>query len=253
MNRLDQLFAQKQESILNIFCTAGFPGLNSTVPIIKELTEAGADIIEIGMPYSDPLADGETIQKSSAKALQNGLTLPILFEQLKNVRQETDAPLLLMGYLNQVIQFGIHNFCQQAQACGIDGLILPDMPLKVFEEEYQEVIESYGLHCIFLVTPRTPEDRIRYIDELSKGFIYVVADSSITGKSGEISTAQIDYFQRLQAMDLRNPLLIGFGISTKEQFDTACQYARGAIIGSAFIRHLNANKAPASFVKEILG
>ena len=218
MNRINELFQQKNNRILNVYFTAGFPQLESTTEILRELDAANVDLMEIGMPYSDPLADGETIQQSSSKALTNGLTLPILFQQLSNARTITDKPLILMGYLNQLLQFGLNTFCQKAAACGIDGLIIPDMPLSFYEEEYQELIESYGLQCIFLVTPRTPDQRIRTIDKLSKGFIYLVADSSITGKSGKITQQQIDYFTRIQTMDLKNPVLVGFGISTKENF-----------------------------------
>ena len=252
MNRINELFQQKNNRILNVYFTAGFPQLESTTEILRELDAANVDLMEIGMPYSDPLADGETIQQSSSKALTNGLTLPILFQQLSNARTITDKPLILMGYLNQLLQFGLNTFCQKAAACGIDGLIIPDMPLSVYEEEYQELIESYGLQCIFLVTPRTPDRRIRTIDKLSKGFIYLVADSSITGKSGKITQQQIDYFTRIQTMDLKNPVLVGFGISTKENFDMVCDHAPGAIIGSAFIRHLQAGKKPKEFVDSIL-
>ena len=253
MNRIDQLFQTKQHRILNVYCTAGFPTLNSLPTIVAELDSSGADLIEIGMPYSDPLADGETIQASSSVALQNGLTLPILFTQLQQLRTITEKPLILMGYLNQLLQFGLAQFCEQASACGIDGLIIPDMPLHSFETEYEPIISKYDLHVIFLVTPRTPEQRIRKIDSLSKGFIYVVADSSITGSSKGISELQKEYFKRLSNLKLSNPLLAGFGIATKEDFDAVCEYLPGAIIGSAFIRHLQANKSPSEFVHHILG
>ena len=252
MNRIDQLFQTKRTRILNVYCTAGFPELNSLPEIVSSLDASGADIIEIGMPYSDPLADGKTIQQSSSIALQNGLTLPILFNQLATIREHTQKPLILMGYLNQMLQYGLNAFCEQAENCGIDGFIIPDMPLHSYEEEYREIIEKHNLHVIFLITPRTPDHRIQKIDELSKGFIYLVADSSITGTSKGISKEQTDYFQRISALNLNNPLLAGFGISTKQDFETVCEYLPGAIIGSAFIRHLQAGKKPEDFVKAII-
>jgi len=236
MNRIDELFARKKHGVLNVYFTAGFPSLNSTADIIEQLDLAGADVIEIGMPYSDPLADGQTIQESGSKALANGMTMDILFEQLKGIRAKSNTPLLLMGYLNQIMQYGAKGFCKKAEDCGIDGLIIPDLTIQSFENEYESLFSQHGLHTIFLITPRTPEDRIRKIDSLSKGFLYVVSDSSITGGNSDISQSQLDYFARIESMQLSNPLLIGFGIKDKLTFDTACQYASGAIIGSAYIR-----------------
>lgn len=252
MNRIDQLFQNKKSKILNVYCTAGFPGLNSTVEIVKELDAAGVDMIEIGMPYSDPLADGQTIQQSSAVALSNGLNLNNLFAQLQPIREETNKPLILMGYLNQLLQFGLENFCEKAKQCGIDGLIIPDLPIEIYETEYKERIDVFNLHCIFLVSPRTPNERIKKIDELSKGFIYLVSDSSITGKIKGITKEQVNYFKRIKKMNLQNPLLAGFGISTKEDFNAVCEVLPGAIIGSAFIRHLQAGKEVKEFVRTIL-
>lgn len=237
-NRLESLFASKS-NILNIYFTAGFPQLNDTVRIIKALTRAGVDMIEIGMPFSDPLADGPTIQQSSQQALNNGMTLRLLFEQLSNIRQYTDVPLLLMGYLNPVIQFGVENFCRAAQAVGIDGLILPDLPMHEYLSEYKPIFEHYGLSNIFLMTPQTAEARIRQIDELSQnGFIYMVSAASTTGAKQGFSDEQRSYFERIAAMQLKSPRLIGFGISDKATFAEACRYAHGAIIGSAFINLL---------------
>ncbi len=251
MNRIEQLFTSKPTDNLNIYFTAGFPNLDSTLPTIKELSESGVDLIEIGLPYSDPLADGETIQQSSSKALSNGFTLPIFFELIKDVRSVTDVPLLIMGYLNQLVQFGLESFCSKAKEAGIDGLIIPDMPLYNYEKEYASIIRGYDLDVVFLITPRTPEVRIRQIDRLTTGFVYMVADSSITGKQGEISPKQIEYFERIQAMNLQNPRLIGFGISNHDNFQTACKYSHGAIIGSAFIRHIQKGLPIADFVHSI--
>lgn len=253
MNRIDRLFQEKKQNVLTIYFTAGYPELNDTARIIEELAAAGTDCIEIGMPYSDPLADGETIQHSSSIALKNGMHLDLLFEQLSDIRDKTQVPLILMGYLNQLVQYGLEKFCSRAKDCGIDGLIIPDMPLYNFENEYREVIESYGLHSTFLVTPRTPDERIRKIDSLSSGFLYVVSDSSITGKQKGISDKQTAYFEKLNSMNLSNPLQVGFGISKKEDFDAVCKYAQGAIVGSAFIRHLATGESIESFVKGLKG
>lgn len=253
MSRLKQHFQQKPKNNLNIYFTAGFPHLDSTEQTIRELSDAGVDIIEIGLPYSDPLADGETIQYSSSVALENGFNLKLFFEQIANIRQVTQVPLLLMGYLNQLVQFGLNEFCTQAKQAGIDGLIIPDMPLYNFEKEYRQTIHAHNLDVVFLVTPRTPEERIKTIDQLSSGFVYLVADSSITGKQGEISSKQIEYFQRINQMNLSNPTMIGFGISDHNSFETACSYANGAIIGSAFIRYIQTGKPIAEFVHAIKG
>ncbi|WP_234736281.1 tryptophan synthase subunit alpha [Tellurirhabdus bombi] len=241
MNRISQLFQQKPEQVLNIYFTAGFPKLNDTMPILEALQEAGADLIEIGMPYSDPVADGETIQQSNQKALENGMTIKLLFEQLKACRPKIKTPILLMGYLNPVVQFGIENFCRTCQEVGVDGLILPDMPIDVYQREYKEVFEKYGLLNIFLITPQTNETRIRKIDALSNGFVYMVSSASTTGTQTGITTEMVEYFSRIQKMNLANPRLIGFGIKDNETFATACQFANGAIIGSAFIRLLQQN------------
>jgi len=237
-NRIDQLFKNKKSDILNLYFTAGYPNLQDTISIIEAADQAGVDMMEIGIPYSDPLADGPTIQASGSKALENGMSLKLLFEQLADVRTFTKMPLLLMGYLNQLMQFGMDDFIAQCKTVGIDGLILPDLPIDIYESEYKAKFEAAGLHVIFLITPQTTDVRIRKIDALSRGFIYMVSNASITGAKKDISSAQVEYFERIKNMNLTNSRLIGFGISNKQTFDTACQHAQGAIIGSAFIKAL---------------
>ncbi len=237
MSRIQELFQRKKNNILNVYCTAGFPALNSTLPVMKALQQSGADMIELGMPYSDPLADGPVIQASSTVALENGMTLVTLFQQLKDFRNSVQLPVLLMGYMNPVLQYGFENFCRDAAATGVDGLILPDLPMYEFEKEYGPLIRKYKLDFVFLVTPETSSERIRKLDELSTGFLYAVSSSSTTGKNKNLSD-QAQYFSRLKSMNLRNPVLIGFGIRDKESFSEACNYANGAIIGTAFIKAL---------------
>ncbi|HMN90384.1 MAG TPA: tryptophan synthase subunit alpha [Saprospiraceae bacterium] len=251
MNRIQQLFQKKKENILNIYFTAGFPRLHDTEDIILALEKGGVDLIEIGMPYSDPLADGPTIQQSGEVALANGMTLELLFQQIVAVRAKTEIPLVLMGYFNQVMQYGEERFFRKCAEVGIDGLILPDMPLHVYEEQYQDLFSELNLSISFLITPQTPEARIRKIDALSRGFIYMVSSASITGAKDGISEAQLAYFNRINNMQLKNPRLIGFGISNYDTFITACKYASGAIIGSAFIRALSEtpSDAPATTIK----
>jgi tryptophan synthase alpha chain len=240
MNRLDQLFDNKQQDILNIYFTAGYPALDDTGLIIKALADNKVDLIEIGMPYSDPLADGPTIQESGQKAIGNGMTMSLLFDQIAAVRPQVDTPLVLMGYFNQVMQYGEQAFFERCAQSGVDGLILPDLPVYEYETFYKDMLEASGLKISFLITPQTSDDRIKKIDELSTGFIYMVSDASITGAKKGISPRQIDYFKRIESMKLDSPRLIGFGISDRESFSTACRYARGAIIGSAYIRALAA-------------
>ncbi len=238
MNRLTQLFKDKKHNILNVYFTAGFPKRDDTEGVILALAEAGVDLIEIGMPYSDPLADGPTIQQSGTKALENGMHLNLLFDQIKSVRQKTQVPLILMGYFNQVMRFGEADFFKKCVESGVDGLILPDMPLHVYEKDYQKLLADLNLKMSFLITPQTDAQRIRKIDALTTGFVYIVSSYAITGGNAGISDAQIDYFKRIEKMKLKNPRLIGFGISDKTTFDIACQHAQGAIIGSAYIRAL---------------
>jgi tryptophan synthase alpha chain len=239
MNRLNNLFQQKDKNILSVFCTAGFPELQSIVPILEELQNNGVDLVEIGMPFSDPTADGPVIQYSNTIAINNGMMLKVLFEQLKGVRAKVHIPLVLMGYFNPVLQYGIDNFLSDAHACGIDGVIIPDLPMYEYETLYKEKFEQHDLKNIFLVTPQTAENRIRKIDELTNAFIYIVSSNAITGGNSNIEKEQENYFQRIQNMQLKNPTLIGFGIKDKQTFNTACQYANGAIIGTAFINAID--------------
>ena len=255
MSRIAALFLKKKERILNVYCTAGYPRLNSTLEVMKALQESGADIIELGMPYSDPLADGEVIQASSSIALQNGMGMAVLFEQLKHCRKEIELPLILMGYMNPVLQYGFENFCAAAAAVGVDGLILPDLPVFEYETEYAPIIKKYGLDFVFLITPETAADRIQKIDKLGSGFIYAVSSSSTTGNNKRIQD-QAPYFEKLQKMGLQNPILVGFGIKDNETFEAACQHTNGAIIGSAYIKTLenapDIAAATGNFLKEVL-
>jgi len=243
MSRIQELFSKKKSNVLNVYCTAGYPMLDSTFHVMKSLQENGADIIELGMPYSDPLADGQVIQQSSSIALKNGMTIKLLFEQLKSFRNTPlgdggiTVPVVLMGYMNPVLQYGFENFCKDAAAVGIDGLILPDLPQYEFETEYGAIIKNYGLDFIFLVTPETSDERIKELDSLSSGFLYAVSSSSTTG-SDKNMTDVTAYLQKLQSLKLKNPVLVGFGIKDKQTFEAACAYANGAIIGSAYIRAL---------------
>lgn len=238
MNKLKKLFTEKKENILSIYFTAGYPKRDDTETIIQTLDAAGADLIEIGMPYSDPLADGPTIQESGTIALNNGMTIALLFDQIRSIRKKSQIPLIMMGYFNQVLQYGVDRFLAEAKESGVDGLILPDLPLYEYETRYKQKIDENNLCISFLITPQTSEERIRKIDSLSSGFVYIVSSAAITGAKKDISTAQTDYFARIKAMRLINPTLIGFGISNYETYSTACKYANGVIIGSAFIKAL---------------
>ncbi len=254
MNRLQSLFNSKK-NILSIYFTAGYPQLNDTEATVKHLADAGVDMIEVGFPFSDPLADGPVIQQSSVEALKNGISTKIILNQLKDIRQKTQVPLVMMGYLNPILQFGMENFLQAIAEIGFDGVILPDLPLDVYEKEYKVLFKKYQIPLIFLITPQTSEDRIRYIDSISDSFIYMVSSASTTGKTTGISSETVQYFDRIQKMHLNSPLMIGFGISNKETFELACKYANGAIVGSAFIKALSPgklNKEVKSFVDSIL-
>ncbi len=242
MNRIDRLFQEKQQGIVSIYFTAGYPALDDTSTIIEALQESGADLIEIGMPYSDPMADGPTIQDSGSQAIENGMTLRKLFDQLTTIRDRVDLPLLLMGYLNQIMQFGLDAFVAECQRVGIDGLIIPDLPIDIYDTEFRDKLTAANLHTIFLITPQTSDDRIRYIDNVSRGFIYMVSNASITGAKSNISDRQVAYFQRIDQMNLTNPRLIGFGISNHETYQRACAHAQGVIIGSAYIKMLTRSK-----------
>ena len=255
LNRIDKVFAD-QKAILNVYFTAGYPKLDDTVRVAKSLQDGGVDMIEIGIPFSDPVADGPTIQESSGVALENGMTLAKLFSQLKNLRKEVKVPVLLMGYINPILQFGIEQFCEACEKAEIDGVILPDLPIQEYLENYQELFESHGLHNVFLISPNTQPERIKLIDQESGGFIYMVSSSSITGAKKGIVDQQIEYFKRINEMQLKNSRLIGFGISDKETFQKACEYSSGAIIGSAFINQLKkdaSDEAIQQFVKNIKG
>lgn len=251
MNRIDELFSRKTTRILNVYCTAGYPGVNSTREVMKALQDNGADMIELGMPYSDPLADGPVIQASSSHALENGMTIHKLFSQLKGFRSEINLPVILMGYMNPVLQYGFEKFCKSASDAGIDGLILPDLPIYEYETEYGPVIRKYGLNFIFLVTPETSDDRVKKLDGLSSGFLYAVSSSSTTGNEKSMEQ-QSGYFKKLKEMRLNNPVLIGFGIKDKQSFDTACKYASGAIIGSAYIKALGKEGPVQSITKTFI-
>lgn len=242
MNRIVKTLQEKKENILNVYFTAGYPKLNDTTTVLNALQASGVDIVEIGMPYSDPVADGETIQQANQTALNNGMTVKLLFEQLQNIRQTVSVPILLMGYVNPVLQFGVEEFCQKCQEVGVDGLILPDMPLSVYEQEYKEIFDKYGILNIFLITPQTADARIKQIDDISEGFIYMVSSASTTGAKSGISDVQESYFERINAMNLRNPRLIGFGISDNETFQKAAKNSAGAIIGSAFVKVIGSAK-----------
>ena len=237
MNRIDKKF-QEDKKLLSIYFSAGHPNLEDTVPILKKLQAAGVDMVEIGLPFSDPLADGPTIQESSTKALRNGMTTEKLFSQLENIREHIDIPLILMGYFNPMMQYGIEKFCQRCEAIGIDGLIIPDLPVNVYHEEYKTLFDAHGLYNMFLITPQTPEERIRYIDEVSNGFIYMVSSASVTGAKNTFGQTQTDYFDRIAKMGLSTPTVVGFGISNAETYTAATTHSKGAIIGSAFIQFL---------------
>lgn len=252
MNRINKKL-QEEQKMLSIYFTAGYPEPEDTVSIIQDLERNGVDFIEIGLPFSDPLADGPTIQESSTKALKSGMTTNRLFEQLKGIRESVEIPLVIMGYFNPILQYGVEKFCKKCAETGIDGLIIPDLPVDVYNEEYRKVFEENGLQNIFLITPQTSEERIRFIDSVSNGFIYMVSTASVTGSTSGFSAETRQYFERVSAMKLKNPQIVGFGISDEESFNQATEFAKGAIIGSAFIKHLNTNGKNniADFVKSI--
>jgi len=252
MSRIKDLFKRKDSKVLNVYCTAGFPQLDSTVKVMQALQENGADIIELGMPYSDPLADGEVIQLSGGKALSNGMTIAKLFEQLKDIRTTLHLPVILMGYMNPVLQYGFEKFCADAASVGVDGLILPDLPEHEFETEYGTIIKKHGLDFIFLVTPETSDERIKKLDELSTGFLYAVSSSSTTGKDKDFDAVE-KYLSRLKSMKLQNPILVGFGIKDKQTFEAACKYVNGAIIGTAYIKALENARDVTVETKKFLG
>ena len=252
MNRINQTLNQDKK-LLSIYFTAGFPQLEDTVPILEQLQEADVDMIELGLPFSDPLADGPTIQESSTQALRNGMTTDKLFTQLEGIRARIHVPLIVMGYFNPMMQYGVERFCKRCQEVGIDGLIIPDLPADVYHTQYQSLFQQYGLLNMFLITPQTPDERIRYIDQVSEGFIYMVSSAATTGAQGSFGDTQQHYFQRIADMKLQSKLLVGFGISNAETYQAAVAHSQGAIIGSAFIKHLEANgkQSVREFVKTI--
>jgi tryptophan synthase alpha chain len=256
MSKLELVFKEKSKRILNVYCTAGYPSLDSTMKVMTSLQKNGADIIELGMPYSDPLADGEVIQVSSIKALANGMNIAVLFEQIKDMRKSISIPVILMGYMNPILQYGFENFCKKAKEVGVDGLILPDLPLFEFEQSYGKIITENNLDFIFLVTPETPVDRIKKLDSLSNGFLYAVSSSATTGKDKDFNVVA-QYLQKLQAMQLKNPILVGFGIKDKATFDAATLHTQGAIIGSAYIQQLtkggDIETTTSQFLNSVLG
>ncbi len=252
MNRLQKILNQDKK-LLSIYFTAGYPNLDDTTTIILELEKNGVDFVEIGLPFSDPLADGPTIQASSTAAIHNGMTTKLLFEQLQDIRSKTQIPLLIMGYFNPILQYGIEAFCQKCAQIGIDALIIPDLPLEIYNKDYQPIFEKYEIANVFLITPQTSNQRILEIDNHSNTFIYVVSSAAITGGEQQFGTTQTDYFQRIRNLNLKNPQIIGFGINNKTTFDQATNYAKGAIIGSAFIKNLNENgiNSISEFIKKI--
>jgi tryptophan synthase alpha chain len=254
MNRINQKL-EEDKKLLSIYFTAGYPNLNNTVSIIKNLEQNGVEMIEIGLPFSDPLADGPTIQASSTQALKNGMTTTLLFEQLKDIRNTVNIPLIIMGYFNPILQYGVEAFCKKCKEIGIDGLIIPDLPVDVYNEHYKTTFEKYDLINVFLITPQTSNERIKYIDSITNGFIYMVSSASTTGAKVGFGDEQTHYFKRIAEMNLNNPQVVGFGISNNDTFTQATQYTKGAIIGSAFIKHLTNEGIDTigNFVKNMLG
>ncbi|MGY5351802.1 tryptophan synthase subunit alpha [Wenyingzhuangia sp. IMCC45533] len=254
MSKLSQLFKEKPNRLCSVYFTSGYPQLNDTGAIVKNLEAAGADFLEVGLPYSDPMADGPTIQHTSSIALKNGINLDVIFNQLEEIKNEINIPLVAMGYFNQVVRYGAEKFCEKCQSVGVETLVLPDMPMIEYENTYKALFAKYGLSNVFLITPQTSEERIKKIDELTEAFIYVVASSSITGAKGSISDGQIAYFNRIKSYNLKSTLIAGFGISSKETFNTVCSHVNGAIIGSAFVKHIGVHGVSSidAFVKSII-
>ncbi len=252
MNRIQKALGQNKK-LLSLYFTAGYPAINDTMSILTQLQDSGVDMVEIGLPFSDPLADGPTIQASSTAALHNGMTTALLFEQLKDVRETIHIPLILMGYFNPMLQYGVEKFCAKCQEIGIDGIIMPDLPLAEYEADYKAIFEKHGLINVFLITPQTSDERIQQIDAASDGFIYMVSSASTTGAQSGFSNSTSDYFERIASMHLKSEQIVGFGISNEETFKAATKHQKGAIIGSAFIKHIteNGTNSVAEFVKTI--
>lgn len=252
MNRIKQLFEQKKREILSVYFTAGFPEVSSTSIIIKELERNGIDLIEIGIPFSDPLADGPVIQNSGTIALRNGMSLKLLFSQLTGIRDEVNLPLIMMGYLNPIMQYGFQQFCEDCNRVGVDGVIIPDLPFSDYLEEYKPIADQFDLKMIMLITPETSDERIQLIDNNTDGFIYMVSSASTTGTQKTFDTIKEDYFEHINALNLKNPRLIGFGISNKSTLDLAWKYSNGAIVGSKFIQLLKEKQDPRLAVQELI-
>ena len=252
MNRIDKKLNDKGK-LLSIYFTAGYPSLNDTEDIIIKLEESGVDMIEIGLPFSDPLADGPTIQDSSTQAIKNGMNSNLLFDQLKNIRSKVSIPLIIMGYFNPILQYGVKDFCKKCSEIGIDGLIIPDLPIDYYETNYKSIFKDYGLYNLFLIAPQTPEERIRHIDKISDGFIYMVSSSSVTGSKDSFDSDQLAYFKKIEKMNLSTKRIIGFGVGSKNTYETAAQYSKGAIIGSSFIKNLKSKGLSSinGFIKSI--
>ncbi|HAZ57125.1 MAG: tryptophan synthase subunit alpha [Bacteroides graminisolvens] len=252
MNRINHLFSSKEKDLLSIYFCAGHPTLEGTAEVIKTLQDNGVKMVEIGIPFSDPMADGVVIQNAATQALRNGMSLKVLFEQLKDIRKTVTIPLVLMGYLNPIMQFGFEHFCKQCTECGVDGMIIPDLPFKDYQEHYRIIAERYNLRIIMLITPETSEERVREIDEHTDGFIYMVSSASTTGAQQDFDVQKRNYFKRIEEMKLRNPRMVGFGISNKATFKAACEHASGAIIGSRFVTLLEEEKDPQQAITSLL-
>ena len=251
MNRINNLFETKKNDVLSIYFCAGHPEVDNTTNVIQTLEKNGVDMIEIGIPFSDPMADGVVIQNAATQALRNGMSLRLLFAQLKDIRKEVKIPLLLMGYLNPVMQYGFENFCKSCNECGIDGCIIPDLPFEDYLNDFKPVADKYDVKVVMLITPETSDERIRFIDSHTDGFIYMVSSASTTGTQSSFDAKKQAYFHSINAMSLRNPRMIGFGISNKETFRTACDNASGAIVGSKFVSLLDEHKSPEVAITEL--
>lgn len=251
MNRIDTLFKAKNNRILSVFFPAGYPQINDSVEILDELQKSGVDMVELGIPFSDPMADGTVIQNAYTRALKNGISLKMIFNQLKDFRNHISIPVILMGYLNPIMQYGFEKFCISCKETGIDGVIIPDLPFNEYIKDYKPLADKYGIKIIMLITPETSEDRIRFIDENTSGFIYMVSSASTTGAQKDFNNEKENYFRKINSMNLKNPRLIGFGVSNKSTFDSACEYSGGAIVGSHYVKLLSSGGIKNS-VKELL-
>lgn len=252
MNRITSLFQNQKNEILSVYFTAGYPQLNSTIPTLRALQKGGIRMVEIGIPFSDPMADGPVIQHSSTQALRNGMSLRLLFDQLKDMRKEIDIPVLFMGYLNPIMQYGFERFCQSCVSVGVDGAVIPDLPFTDYINNYKPIADRYNIKIIMLITPETSEERIRLIDEHTDGFLYTVSSAATTGTQQHFDEMKQAYFQRISNMKLRNPHIVGFGISNPSTFAMAKAYSSGAIIGSKFVQLLNEESNPDAAVKKLL-